>query len=107
MPHASHLALLQPFFRENLGERLRNSPKLHLLDPGLHASLLGLHGGEPLRHGPSLGAMLESAVVGEWRKAFVHRGEPGELRGKDISWTLAFASESLADMVGPPDARPA
>jgi predicted AAA+ superfamily ATPase len=75
---ASHLALLLPPYHENFGKRLRKGPKLHLLDPGLHTFLLGLHGAEPLRHGPSFGAVLESAVVGEWRKAFVHRGEPAE-----------------------------
>jgi predicted AAA+ superfamily ATPase len=76
---ASHLVTTLPPYHENLGKRLRKSPKLHLVDPGLHTFLLGLHADEPLRHGPSFGAILESAVAGEWLKAARNRGEPASL----------------------------
>ena len=60
--------LLQPYYR-NYGKRIRKSPKLYLLDPGLATFLLGLHTPEAVLQGPSLGALAETAVVGEWVKA--------------------------------------
>lgn len=75
---ASHLAITLPAHHRNFGKRLRKAPKVHLVDPGLHTFLLGLHDEEPLLQGPSFGSVLESAVVGEWRKAARNRGEPVE-----------------------------
>jgi predicted AAA+ superfamily ATPase len=66
--------LLRPHYR-NLGKRIRKSPKLYLLDPGLATFFLGLHAPEAVLQGPSLGALFETAVVGEWVKAFRERGE--------------------------------
>jgi predicted AAA+ superfamily ATPase len=67
--------LLQPYFR-NFGKRSRKSPKLYLLDPGLATFLLGLHTAEAVLHGPSLGALTETAVIGEWVKTWRQAGEP-------------------------------
>jgi predicted AAA+ superfamily ATPase len=67
--------LLQPYFR-NFGKRSRKSPKLYFLDPGLATFLLGLHTSEAVLHGPSLGALAETAVIGEWVKAWRQAGEP-------------------------------
>lgn len=86
---ASHLAITLPSHHRNFGKRLRKAPKLHLVDPGLHTFLLGLHDEEPLRQGPSFGSVLESAVVGEWRKAALHRGEPVEFS----HWRTAAGDE--------------
>jgi len=61
--------LLKPYHR-NLGKRIRKSPKLYLMDPGLATFLLGLHTRSALEQGPSLGPLLETAVVAEWVKAF-------------------------------------
>jgi predicted AAA+ superfamily ATPase len=61
--------LLRPFHR-NLGKRIRKSPKLCFMDPGLATFLLGLHTRSALLQGPSLGPLLETAVVAEWVKAF-------------------------------------
>jgi predicted AAA+ superfamily ATPase len=69
--------LLKPYHR-NYGKRLRKSPKLYLLDPGLVTFLLGLHTKEAVLQGPSLGALAETAVVCEWLKACRQLGEqPG------------------------------
>ena len=66
--------LLRPYYR-NFGKRIRKRPKLCLLDTGLATFLLGLHTSEAVLHGPSLGALMETAVIGEWVKAFRQRGE--------------------------------
>jgi hypothetical protein len=65
--------LLRPFHR-NFGKRLRKSPKLYLMDPGLATFLLGLHTTDAILQGPSLGPLLETAVVSEWVKAFRSAG---------------------------------
>ena len=66
--------LLQPFYK-NFGKRIRKSPKLYLLDTGLATFLLGLHSQEAVLQGPSLGALIETAVVTEWLKFFRQWGE--------------------------------
>ena len=66
--------LLQPYYK-NFGKRIRKSPKLYLLDPGLATSLLGLHTWDAVLQGPSLGALVETAVVTEWLKFFRQHGE--------------------------------
>lgn len=71
----SHVIHLLPPFYRNFGKRLRKSPKLYLIDPGLVTFLLGLHTDDAVLHGPSLGALAESAVVAEWLKAARQLGE--------------------------------
>lgn len=67
---ASHVVHhLQPFHR-NFGKRIRKSPKLYLGDPGLATFVLGLGSREAIEGGPSLGALVETAVVSEWLKLF-------------------------------------
>lgn len=68
------LYLLRPYFR-NFGKRLVKSPKLYLLDTGLLTYLLGLHESKAVLHGAHAGALLETAVVSEWVKAFRQSGE--------------------------------
>ena len=70
--------LLQPYYR-NLGKRLRKSPRLYLIDSGLATFFLGLHAPESVLQGPSLGALVETAVVGEWLKACRQQGEKPNL----------------------------
>jgi predicted AAA+ superfamily ATPase len=65
--------LLQPYFR-SFGKRLIKSPKLYWLDAGVASYLMGLHSAGPLKQGPFWGPIFETAVVGAWVKAFVHRG---------------------------------
>lgn len=72
---ASHeVFLLQPYFK-NFGKRLVKAPKLYFMDTALAAYLTGLTVENALLHGPMAGALLETAVVSAWRKAFLHRGE--------------------------------
>lgn len=61
--------LLRPFHR-NLGKRIRKSPKLYVMDPGLATFLMGLHTKDAVLQGPSVGPLMETAVVSEWVKAF-------------------------------------
>lgn len=76
---ASHLLYLLRPYHANLGKRVVKSPKLYLVDPGLASFLLGLHSREAILSGPSAGALVETAVVGEWLKAFRQLGEPPAL----------------------------
>jgi len=76
---ASQVVFLLPPFHLNFGKRIRKSPKLYLLDPGLASYLMGLHDREAVLHGPALGGLMETAVVVEWIKAFRGRGERPEL----------------------------
>ena len=80
--------LLQPYYR-NFGKRIRKSPKLYLLDPGLATFLLGLHTPEAVLQGPSLGALAETAVVGEWVKACRQMGAQPLL----YYWQLSTGAE--------------
>lgn len=74
----SQIIYLLPPYYENYGKRIRKSPKLYLLDPGLATFLLGLHSREAVLHGPSVGALTETAVIGEWLKTCRQFGEhPG------------------------------
>ncbi|HOX44469.1 MAG TPA: ATP-binding protein [Myxococcota bacterium] len=75
----THVLHLLPPFHRNLGKRLRKAPKLHLLDCGLLAYLLGLQTAEQILQGPSLGGLTECAVVAEWLKAFRQAGERASL----------------------------
>jgi predicted AAA+ superfamily ATPase len=75
---ASEVVFLLPAFHRNYGKRIRKSPKLYFLDPGLASFLMGLHDREAILHGPAMGSLTETAVVAEWVKAFRSRGErPG------------------------------
>ena len=65
--------LLPPYF-ENFGKRVTRAPKLYFLDVGLLTYLWGLHTPDAVQHSPQRGALMETAVVAEWLKAFRHRG---------------------------------
>ncbi len=49
------------------------------MDPALAGFLMGLQSREPLLGGPTAGALVETAVVTEWVKAFRQSGEPPAL----------------------------
>ncbi|NOY44403.1 MAG: ATP-binding protein [Deltaproteobacteria bacterium] len=71
------VCLLQPFHR-SFGRRIRKSPKLYMLDPGLATYLMGLHTPEAALQSAFAGPLVETSVLSEWIKAFRHRGErPG------------------------------
>lgn len=64
------LFLVQPLaaWSRNLGKRLVRAPKLHLVDTGLAAHLLGADAHRLAANGELLGPLLESFVVNELRK---------------------------------------
>ncbi|MCK5795989.1 MAG: ATP-binding protein, partial [Deltaproteobacteria bacterium] len=71
----SQIVHLLPPFHRSFGKRIRKSPKLIMADPGLVSFLVGLHDREALLRGPMLGPLTETAVLGEWIKAFRNAGE--------------------------------
>ncbi|MEN8149018.1 MAG: ATP-binding protein [Planctomycetota bacterium] len=71
---ASGVVHLLPPYHRNLGKRIRRSPKVILLDPGLATFLLGLHSSDAIRQGPTWGTLVETAVITEWVKACRQRG---------------------------------
>lgn len=75
----SQLIYLLPPYHRNYGKRIRKSPKLYILDPGLAAYMLGLYTPEAVLQGASLGALTETAVVAECIKAFRQQGEAPNL----------------------------
>ena len=64
-----------PPYHRSFGKRVRKSPKVYVLDPGLVTFMLGLHSAEAIQQGPSLGQLVETAVVSEWVKLFHQNGE--------------------------------
>lgn len=90
--------LLRPWHR-NLGKRVRKAPKIYLVDPGLATFLMGLHSREAVLQGPSLGALMETAVIAEWVKAF----RSGGLEPPLYYWQVDRSGE--IDLVIEHDAR--
>ena len=70
----SRLVLLLPPYHRNFGKRIRKSPKLHVIDPGLASWMLGYRSTDAIMNGPALGALAESAAVSELTKAVHHGG---------------------------------
>jgi predicted AAA+ superfamily ATPase len=79
LPHSTltrYMALLEsvflihrlPAWSPNLGKRLVKAPKLHLLDTGLAAHLLGANTARLVEDRALLGRLLETFVVSELRK---------------------------------------
>ena len=75
----SRLVHLLPPYHRNFGKRIRKSPKLHILDPGLAGWVLGYRTRAAIMQGPALGALAESAVVSELVKAAGHGGGRAQL----------------------------
>ncbi len=65
--------LLQPYFN-NLNKRLIKTPKLYFMDTGLCAYLTGWLNADVLERGAMSGAMLETWVVSEITKSYLHHG---------------------------------
>jgi hypothetical protein len=95
---ASHVVhLLRPYHR-SFGKRLTKAAKLYFLDPGLATYLTGLHTREAVLRGPMLGALAETAAVGEWIKAFRRHGQEPPLyfwRARDLEVDLVVEWEGL------------
>jgi uncharacterized protein len=77
--------LLQPY-HTNMAKRLLKTPKLYFLDTGLCSYLCGWLDADVLERGAMNGAMLETYVVSEIIKSYVHHGRTPRLffyRDKD------------------------
>ncbi|MBR3226224.1 MAG: ATP-binding protein [Atopobiaceae bacterium] len=72
------LALLKPY-STNLGKRLTKTPKLYFYDTGLLCYLMGIRNAEQLTLHPSLGSIVENAVIAERLKSYLNRGETPSL----------------------------
>lgn len=72
--HASGIVyMLQPYFT-NRTKRLVKTPKLYFMDTGLCAYLTGWLNSDVLERGAMSGAMLETWVVSEIIKSYLHHG---------------------------------
>jgi predicted AAA+ superfamily ATPase len=65
---ATYLVHRLPAWSGNLGKRLIKAPKLHLVDAGMAAHLIGMSVSALRTGSPGLGQLLESFVVGELRR---------------------------------------
>lgn len=98
----SYLVHRVPPFARNLRRRLAKSAKLHFLDSGLLCHLLGIRSADELVTHPLRGAIFESWVVSEVKKALAHRGERAHLafyrdqRGTEIDLLLERGRALLA-----------
>lgn len=66
--------LLEPY-HSNLSKRLVKAPKLYFLDTGLCAYLTGWSSPETLEVGAMSSAILETWVIGELLKGYLHNGK--------------------------------
>ncbi len=66
--------LLEPYYN-NLSKRLVKAPKLYFLDTGLCAYLTGWSSPETLEAGAMSGAILETWVISELLKGYLHNGK--------------------------------
>lgn len=71
---ASYLVYRLPTWSTNLNKRLVKTPKLHFYDAGLLCYLLGMRSAADLVTHAKRGAIFESWVVSEIRKAHANRG---------------------------------
>jgi len=72
---ASGIAYLLEPYHNNLSKRLIKSPKLYFADTGLCAYLTGWSSPETLEAGAMSGAILETWVVTELLKSYLHNGK--------------------------------
>ena len=67
------VVVIRPYFA-NVGKRLVKTPKVYFTDVGILCYLAGLKAREHAASGPMAGAIMETAVLCEILKAFIHRG---------------------------------
>ena len=75
---ANQVVLLEPFFG-NVTKRLIKSPKLYFHDTGTLCFLLGIDSPEAMQSSPFIGAIWETYVLGELRRALTSRGSAAQL----------------------------
>jgi len=67
------IIILRPYFA-NVGKRLVKTPKIYFTDVGTLCYLIGLKDPEHAASGPMAGAIMETAVVTEIVKTYLHKG---------------------------------
>ena len=82
------IIILQPY-HANLGKRLVKRPKVYFTDTGTLCYLVGLRDPLHAMQGPMAGAIMETAVVAELTKAYLHAGDEPHL----AFWRTARGSE--------------
>jgi predicted AAA+ superfamily ATPase len=82
------IIVLQPY-HANLGKRLIKRPKVYFTDTGTLCYLVGLRDPLHAMQGPMAGAIMETAVVSELTKAYLHSGDEPRL----TFWRTARGSE--------------
>lgn len=98
---SNQITLLEPYFK-NIGKRIVKSPKLYFTDTGLVTFLLGLNE-DTLLSSPHLGAVWETFVLAELRKALFLRYPEATLwfyrdQLKEVDFLIQFGSKlHLAD----------
>lgn len=80
--------VLRPYFA-NLGKRLVKTPKIYFTDVGTLCYLAGLREPRHAAAGPLGGAILETAVLSEIVKTFLHRGREPQI----YFWRTADGTE--------------
>lgn len=99
---AGYVAWRLPPFHANVTTRLVKTPKLHFFDTGMVCYLLGIRSADHLREHPLRGAIFETWVASEIRKARVHRGEAPSLsffrdrKGHEVDLIVDLGRELLA-----------
>lgn len=76
---ASFVVFRLPPWVRNVRKRIVKAPKLHFVDSGLACHLLGIRSADQLRTHPLRGAVFESWVASEVRKARLHARLPADL----------------------------
>lgn len=76
---ASYIAYMLPPYYENIGKRLKKTPKVYFYDTGLACFLLGIENETQLQTHPLRGALFENMVVNEAMKNRFNRGKPANL----------------------------
>lgn len=66
---------LQPYFENNINKRLVKTPKMYFMDTGLCAHLCGINTAEMLMNSYLSGAFIETYVVSEIIKSYIHNGK--------------------------------
>ena len=82
------IVLLQPY-HANVGKRLTKHPKVYFTDTGTLCYLVGLRDALHGMQGPMAGAIVETAVVTELVKTYLHRGQEPRL----AFWRTSRGSE--------------
>jgi predicted AAA+ superfamily ATPase len=85
----SYQIIILPSYHANLGKRLVKRPKVYFSDTGTLCYLVGLRDPLHAMQGPMAGAIMESAVVAELTKAYLHGGDEPRL----AFWRTARGSE--------------